>query len=99
MYITYYMRVVMCVRMDIVLQTSMSSKIIGVDSSFFADICVKAANLAKKTMSDGKVKYLINNINVVKCHGKSSLEVGVISVWAVDVVEKHDVRGVCHDSL
>ena len=53
----------------------MSSKIIGVDSSFFADICVKAANLAKKTMSDGKVKYLINNINVVKCHGKSSLEV------------------------
>ena len=93
------MRVVMCVRMDIVLQTSMSSKIIGVDSSFFADICVKAANLAKKTMSDGKVKYLINNINVVKCHGKSSLEVGVISVWAVDVVEKHDVRGVCHDSL
>ena len=25
--------------------------------------------------------------------------VGVISVWAVDVVEKHDVRGVCHDSL
>ena len=93
------MRVVMCVRMDIVLQTSMSSKIIGVDSSFFADICVKAANLAKKTMSDGKVKYLINNINVVKCHGKSSLEVGVISVWAVDVVERHDVRGVCHGSL
>ena len=74
------MRVVMCVRMDIVLQTSMSSKIIGVDSSFFADICVKAANLAKKTMSDGKVKYLINNINVVKCHGKSSLEVGYFSL-------------------
>ena len=61
----------------------MSSKIIGVDSSFFADICVKAANLAKKTMSDGTAKYLIGNINVVKCHGKSSLEVGRVLVFDV----------------
>jgi len=66
--------------------TSMSSKIIGVDSSFFADICVKAANLAKKTMSDGKVKYLINNINVVKCHGKSSLESHVVNGFALQMM-------------
>lgn len=66
--------------------TSMSSKIIGVDSSFFADICVKAANLAKKTMSDGKVKYLINNINVVKCHGKSSLESHVVDGFALQMM-------------
>ncbi|KAI6242978.1 hypothetical protein M3Y99_00208500 [Aphelenchoides fujianensis] len=51
-------------------KTSMSSKLIGSDDEFFADLCVNAAQLVKVTDANGKVTYPISAINILKCHGK-----------------------------
>lgn len=48
----------------------MSSKIIGNESFFFAKLVVDAVRTVKTDNS-----YNIDNIKILKCHGKSSLEV------------------------
>jgi T-complex protein 1 subunit alpha len=53
-----------------VARTSMSSKLIGSESVFFADMAVKACCYVKTT--GGKVP--VKNIHIVKSHGQSSLE-------------------------
>jgi len=55
-------------------RTSMSSKIIGTHSDFFADIAVRAVLGIKRVGGDGKDRYPIKAINVLKAHGKSSAE-------------------------
>lgn len=67
-------------------KTSMSSKIIGADSDFFARLCVEACKLSEKTMSDGKKKYLINNVGIIKCSGKSSLDSHVVHGFALQMM-------------
>jgi T-complex protein 1 subunit alpha len=56
-------------------RTSMSSKIIGKEGDFFANLAVEAT-LSVKTISpfDGKTKYPLSAIHILKAHGKSSLE-------------------------
>jgi len=49
-------------------KTSMSSKIIGTESGFFAKMVVDAV-MRVKIMVNGKPKYPIGAINIVKCHG------------------------------
>lgn len=56
-------------------RTSMSSKIIGKEGDFFAKLAVEAVKSVKTVSSaDGKTKYPLSAIHILKAHGKSSLE-------------------------
>jgi len=63
--------------------TSMSSKIIGSESKFFADLAVKAA-LAVKLDKDGKSKCPIGNIHILKSHGQSALDSELVDGFALN---------------
>jgi len=69
-------------------RTSMSSKILGPESEFFAELCVNAV-LAVKTvktnaMGKSKTAYPISAINVLKCHGKSGMESELVNGFALN---------------
>merc|ERR1719161_501128 len=57
-----------------VARTSLSSKFIGEDLQTFATMVVDAVKSVKIIAPDGKPKYPIAQINVIKSHGKSAAE-------------------------
>lgn len=61
----------------------MSSKIIGVESSFFSEMAVTAATIVK-TEKDGKVKCNINNVHILKSHGLSSQDSELVHGFALN---------------
>ena len=63
----------------------MSSKIIGSESDFFAELAVKAA-LAVKIERDGRAKCPIGNIHVLKSHGKASVDSELVDGFALNCV-------------
>jgi len=65
-------------------KTSMSSKIIGPDSEFFATMVADAVTRVKTTTVTGKEKYPIKSINILKAHGKSSKESLLIDGFALN---------------
>lgn len=65
-------------------RTSMSSKLIGAESNFFAQLAVDAVLRVKTTDKKDKVVYPINAINVLKAHGKSSRESKLVEGYALN---------------
>ena len=66
-------------------KTSMSSKIIGLESAFFAKMCVDAVKMVEtEDVLTGKKKYPVKAaISVLKCHGKSAMESELLDGLAI----------------
>jgi len=65
-------------------RTSMSSKVIGPDSDFFAPLVVEAVLRVKTSNTRGVTKYPLKAINVLKCHGKSLKETQFVPGYALN---------------
>ena len=64
-------------------RTSMSSKIIGAHSEFFSTMVVDAMQSVRREGEDGKPKYPVSAVNVIKCHGRSSTESALVHGFAL----------------
>lgn len=67
-------------------KTSMSSKIINKDAEFFAQMAVDCMTAVKREGADGKAKYPISAVNILKAHGKSSRESMQVPGFALNCV-------------
>lgn len=66
-------------------KTSMSSKVIGGDSDYFASLAVEAVTCVKSIKDDGRVHYPVGAINVLKAQGRNMRESRVLDGYALNL--------------
>lgn len=65
-------------------KTSMSSKLLGAESDFFAEMVVKSMKAVKMSNAAGQTKYPVKNVHILKTHGKSSKESHLVNGYAIE---------------
>jgi len=65
-------------------KTSMSSKLLFGESDFFANMVVDAMTAVETTTFDGKKKYPVKAVHILKTHGKSSKESKLVNGYAIE---------------
>eukprot|EP00117_Sycon_ciliatum_P009403 scpid76817/ scgid11708/ T-complex protein 1 subunit alpha; CCT-alpha len=65
-------------------KTSMSSKLIGSECNYFAEMAVTSMQSVKTIAANGDIKYPVKAVNIIKCHGKSTRESVHVNGYALE---------------
>lgn len=64
--------------------TAISSKIIGLEADFFAEMAVDAVTAVKSSDSKGNPTYPVQNIAILKAHGQSARQSELVNGYALN---------------
>jgi T-complex protein 1 subunit alpha len=62
----------------------MSSKLLGAESDFYAEMVVNAMQNVKQVNAAGEVKVPVKAVHILKTHGKSSKESVLVDGYAIE---------------